>query len=409
MSKEKVVCQICGREVKYSGLSIHLHRSHIEINKQDYYDKYIDSSDHICKCGKPLSFIRITDGYTKTCGDSKCCWENIKEAVLKKYNVENVWQLDSVKEKIKETNLKNTGYECSLKNPECRQKGKETKKERYGDENYNNREKSAQTCFKNSGYECSWKDPKVIQKSKNTKLERYDDAGYHNFEQMKETNLKNTGYKYSFENIEVRQKGNETKFEKYGDKNYNNPEKAKETYFERTGYGHQWKNPECRQKGKQTNLERYGDENYNGDTSWGGIGIKSQKLFVELDKRIQEQNIKYSRMNYGLIENEKKIKKEKIIYVKDVSKTHKVRFLDCYIEINNRQICFEFDEKWHDKTIEKDIIREQEILTIKPNLEIYRIKERYFDENMDQVLNDLISIVKDKLSITYFNYNNLLV
>lgn len=367
MSKEKVVCQICGREVKYSGLSIHLHRSHIEINKQDYYDKYIDSSDHICKCGKPLSFIRITDGYTKTCGDSKCCWENIKEAVLKKYNVENVWQLDSVKEKIKETNLKNTGYECS------------------------------------------WKDPKVIQKSKNTKLERYDDAGYHNFEQMKETNLKNTGYKYSFENIEVRQKGNETKFEKYGDKNYNNPEKAKETYFERTGYGHQWKNPECRQKGKQTNLERYGDENYNGDTSWGGIGIKSQKLFVELDKRIQEQNIKYSRMNYGLIENEKKIKKEKIIYVKDVSKTHKVRFLDCYIEINNRQICFEFDEKWHDKTIEKDIIREQEILTIKPNLEIYRIKERYFDENMDQVLNDLISIVKDKLSITYFNYNNLLV
>jgi very-short-patch-repair endonuclease len=46
--------------------------------------------------------------------------------ILQKYGVENVFQLESIKEKIRQTNLKNTGYEYPSQCPEIREKAKET-------------------------------------------------------------------------------------------------------------------------------------------------------------------------------------------------------------------------------------------------------------------------------------------
>jgi hypothetical protein len=37
----------------------------------------------------------------------------------------------------------------------------------------------------------------------------------------------------------------------------------------------------------------------------------------------------------------------------------------------------------------------------------HRIKEKYYNENCDQVIQDLIEIIKDKNSKTYYNYSNL--
>jgi hypothetical protein len=317
MSKEKVVCKICGQIIKNNKFGYHL-RMHKDISYEEYYDKYIDTSDHLCICGKKLKFYNTAKGYRKTCGNSMCIFELEKKIRFEK-----------------------TGYENNFINPEKRQIAKQTNLERHGDENYNNR-----------------------AQAKITKKERYDSENYNNQE-----------------------KARQTRFERYNDENYG--------YFGSNRF-------------KQILLEKYGDENYNGDSYCCGVGIKSQELFLELDKRLLEQNIKYDKIQYGYIENGKIIKKEKIVHVKDVSKNFKVRFLDCYVEINNRQIAIEFDESWHEKTIEKDIEREQEILTKKLNLEFYRVKEKYYDENLEQTIFDLIEIIKDKNAKTFYNYNSLI-
>jgi very-short-patch-repair endonuclease len=122
---------------------------------------------------------------------------------------------------------------------------------------------------------------------------------------------------------------------------------------------------------------------------------------------LQEQNIKYDLMQYGISENGKVIKKERCVSVRDISKVARARFLDCYIEINDRQIALEFDDSNHnEKRFKDDLLREQEILIKKPKLEIYRIKEKYVNKNRNQVIEDLINIIQDKSSKTNFNYLN---
>ena len=48
-----------------------------------------------------------------------------------------------------------------------------TKKEKYGDENYNNREKSKNTCLINHGVDNPMKSTEIREKAKKTNLNRY--------------------------------------------------------------------------------------------------------------------------------------------------------------------------------------------------------------------------------------------
>lgn len=125
----------------------------------------------------------------------------------------------------------------------------------------------------------------------------------------------------------------------------------------------------------------------------GGIGIKSQIMFSWLEEILIYLNVECS-INYGLKYNNKMVKKERVVTVKKVSKNFNHRFLDCYIKINNRKINIEFDEIGHSNVIEKDKIREKEILKIIPNLEIYRVQERDWDTEPIKILLELINIVK---------------
>lgn len=69
------------------------------------------------------------------------------------------------------------------------EKGRKTKLERYGDENYVNKEQISKSHLKN------WNEHKEerIEKIKKTKLERYGDENYNNCEKNKETLIKNYG------------------------------------------------------------------------------------------------------------------------------------------------------------------------------------------------------------------------
>ena len=61
-----------------------------------------------------------------------CRTKAIKIGTLEKHGVENVFQLEAVKEKIKETNLDKFGVEYPLQNPEILEKQKKTNMELYG-------------------------------------------------------------------------------------------------------------------------------------------------------------------------------------------------------------------------------------------------------------------------------------
>ena len=70
------------------------------------------------------------------------------ETCLKKYGVKNVFQHDKIKEKSKNTLYKTYGVSHNMHIPECILLIKKTKLEKYGDENYNNREKMKETNIK---------------------------------------------------------------------------------------------------------------------------------------------------------------------------------------------------------------------------------------------------------------------
>lgn len=354
---EKINCCICNTAHKLMGLGNHLYSKHKKISHKEYYDKYIDTSEHLCSCGKPLKFFNLTVGYIKTCGDKKCIVEIMEQTKLEKYNDKHY--RDTKKTKV-------------------------TKLKRYNDENYVNPDKARQT-----------------------RLERYNDAGYHNAEKYERTCIEKYNVKNVWQAEFAKEKSKATKLERYDDENFHNIEKAKQTNLERTGYESTFGNPEIFKKGKQTKLKRYNDENYNNSPGRGGVGKRSEKIFSLLFEKCIEQNIQYNKFIYGIVKNKKQLLNEKRINVINISKKVKFRFLDCYIETNNRQIAIEFDEKRHEKTITEDLEREQEILTKKPQLEIYRIREKDYNRDSNQVIQDLISIIKDKNSETCFNYNNL--
>lgn len=194
-----IKCKICGKEFKGYAGSFSQHLKEHSTTPKDYYDRYLDFSSHVCSiCGEETKFLSINKGYVKICpkcgrangakkmSKTKLSWSDEKKQSVRKkteatmlerhgvtsvfqikevhdtaispdarkkaveatrktwmgmYGVENVFQLDSVREKAKNTKIERYGNETFSN----REKAKKTKKERYGDANYTNREKATKT------------------------------------------------------------------------------------------------------------------------------------------------------------------------------------------------------------------------------------------------------------------------
>lgn len=175
------------------------------------------------------------------------------------------------------------------------EKSRKTKKERYGDENYVNKEQIKKSNLK------SWKENKEerISKTKQTKKEKYGDENYNNYEKNKETQIKNYG---SVENSHKASaiKSKQTKLKKYNDEVYVNSEKAKKTKLEK--YGDEGFNN--REKSKETCLEKYGVKvpTQNKEVSIkisNSLLKKSDKEWNEITNKRKETKVKlYGDPNY---------------------------------------------------------------------------------------------------------------
>ncbi len=159
-------------------------------------------------------------------------------------------------------------------------------------------------------------------KVRKTKLEKYGDENYTNREQAIETNIERYGVDNAMKLEETREKGKKTKKEKYGDENYNNREQAIETSIEKYGVEHHFKNPdimkefhdkfekehgvrnpllldESKQKAKESVIENYGTEFYfsSNEHLMNQIEKKKKTLLPLLDS----QNLSFDFEQYEKI------------------------------------------------------------------------------------------------------------
>ena len=100
------------------------------------------SNFYTCSCGKKTSFnTNWLDGYRSYCSP-KCAQNNNiskerrKETTLKKYGVDNISKLESIKEKTKKTNLEKYGYVSSFQNEDVKNKWKQSIFDKYGVDHY---------------------------------------------------------------------------------------------------------------------------------------------------------------------------------------------------------------------------------------------------------------------------------
>ena len=205
-------------------------------------------------CNSNVKFISFTKGFSKYCS-KKCVYKSeeiankkretlhknygdkfgdfMKNKIKKKYGVENVFQLDNIKQKIKKTNLEKYGVENVRKLSSVTDKASKTLKEK---------------CFKKYGVTHPMKLEKNKEKLVNTNLEKY-------------------GVKCSLQNEEIDKKSRKTCLEKYGDERFTRTElfleKQAKTCLERYGYKTNFGSENCKEKTKKTCLERYGNINYS--------------------------------------------------------------------------------------------------------------------------------------------------
>lgn len=197
----------------------------------------------VCKkCGKPLKYHGFKESSYGTWCSSKC-----------QLSDENF--IKDREEKISEEKRK-----------EILDKAKKTKLERYGDENFNNREKSEITCLERYGSKTylssdkrkEWEDElfkKIgkrtvinFEKTKETKLKKYGNAYYVNIEKTKKTMIERYGAKTTLESKELLDKVKKTCIERYGKEKYTNHNKAEETMLRKYGVKNAFQLKEVRDK-----------------------------------------------------------------------------------------------------------------------------------------------------------------
>jgi hypothetical protein len=186
------ICEECQKILKTThGLSTHIQHAHKK-QHQKYFDKWLkDEQDSMCKIDNKLTkFISIHAGY------KNCCCQICKNI----YNQQQIEKINFIKH----------GFKNSFQFEISKKQIKQTKLEKYNDENYNNIEKNKRTCLKRYGVNNSRKTKEVKEKSKQTCLKRY--GVEHSLqssevkEKSKQTCLKRYGVEYISQNTEIHEK-----------------------------------------------------------------------------------------------------------------------------------------------------------------------------------------------------------
>ena len=157
-----------------------------------------------------------------------------RAATLRAEGIENVFQREGVKAKARATRKARYGDE----NFNNRDLAASTKEATHGDRNFNNRDLAKKTFVERHGADCTMRSPGLAGKVRDTNSKRYGGAS-------------------PFSSPEVRTASRETKSLRYGNPNFVNSEKSRATMKERYG---DWfsATDACKDGIRQTCMDRYG-------------------------------------------------------------------------------------------------------------------------------------------------------
>ena len=235
-----------------------------------------------CGCGKETSFTRtVTKGwFYEYCTNhfprkkhseetKKKIAESYKKTIQETYGVDNMFQLDDIKNKIKKTNVEKFGVENPMFSETFKKKLKTTKKEKYGNENYRNEEKIKETNRKKYGsdYYISTQDFK--DKSLKTIQEIYgvDNVMKNNAitSKIKSNNIEKYGVDHPMKDSKISEKCltnlQKSNVKKYGVKSVLSldwvHDNAKLTSIDRYGVEYPSQNIEIQKRAIETNRNKY--------------------------------------------------------------------------------------------------------------------------------------------------------
>lgn len=171
---------------------------------EDAYIIYHDIMKPKCYCGNDLKFRSFNVGFSSFC--SNYCSNNDKGVISKqKANVD--WSVAGM-------NIsKNWERKSDIEKMEIVEKRKNTKFEKYGDENYNNRDKFKSTCVQTYGVDNPQKVKEINDRTVKTQNELY--GGAFNPTQFKLTNIEKYGVEYPMQNKSVANKFSKNLARKY--------------------------------------------------------------------------------------------------------------------------------------------------------------------------------------------------
>jgi hypothetical protein len=191
----------------------------------------------------------------------------------------------------------------------------------------NHKEERMSKCFegirKKYGVSSFFETKDFYKKAKETKKEKYGDENYNNYDKIKKTLKDNHGVEHPSQTENYSEKTKSKKKEKYGDENFNNREKTKETNLNNLGVEHHHKTKESIEKMRITNKEKYGiDFNIQSE--------KSKKRLIETNNEKYGSDYFYSSKLHLEKIREKKLEKILEIISKnnlefDVAKYKKIR------------------------------------------------------------------------------------
>jgi len=222
------------------------------------------------------------------CNNKECINKKRNIVIQEKYNVDNVSQLEDIKNKKIQTSLNNYGVEYPIQSKEIKNKIITRNNEKYGKDwitqTDNFKEKSKITNLERYGTESAMQSELIKNKSKEICIKKYDVDSYMKTNEFKEksieTNINKYGVKYPSQSNEIQEKIKKTNIEKYGFERptqlYEIKNKIKQTFI--NNYGD---NPnrlkEVKDKMKFTNLNKYKTEFYSQSDIYKDI-IKERKI-----------------------------------------------------------------------------------------------------------------------------------
>lgn len=266
-----------------------------EVVKQKY-PQYDYSKSIFTKLGEPITVICIKHGeFTKKsafdlyngrsgcplCGkealrqknkaNAKERLEKAKKTNLEKYGVENPYQSEEIKQKIRKTSIERHGG-IGLASKEIAEKVAKTKEEKYGDSTFTNREKCKKTVQERYGVDNVYASKEVLEKKKQLYIKHY-------------------GVDNPLKSKEIRDKIKKTNIEKYGTENPNafGTKKYKQSMINKYGVENSYQIPKVKEKCLQ-NLHSEKSDNKRKQTLLKRYGVTSPFLIPDVVDKAQKNS-----------------------------------------------------------------------------------------------------------------------